>query len=75
MPAWKMVKKRDFWKNRTRPVDVELTPEEVEYESGYFGVKLPRKYQARYKALHAQKVLERRERLENENWEAREFPK
>lgn len=56
-------------------VTVELTPQEIEEEKKWLGVRLPRRFQARYKQLHALKVLQRREMKEDKNWEQRCWPK
>lgn len=50
-------------------IHVELTEEEKEAESRCFGVHLPRRCRARYEAIHAQKVLERRAALESKECE------
>lgn len=52
-----------------------LTPQEMREASLYLGVRLPRKYQTRYKNLHDQKIRDRREFLASEDWETRCFPK
>ena len=54
-------------------IHVELTEEEKEAESRCLGVHLPRRYRARYQAIHAQKVLERRALLEAEDWEKSDY--